>query len=44
MKESYLVFIEGIHKRNEPPGLSFFVHGQQRNVSNEDCIKQPGYL
>lgn len=40
----YLVVIERIDQRNESPGLSFLVERQQRNVSNEDCVKQPGHL
>lgn len=40
----YLVVVEGVHKRYEPPGLSFLVQRQQRNVSNKDGVKQPGYL
>ncbi len=40
----HLVVVEGVHERDEPPGLSFLVQRQQRNVSNEDGVKQPGHL
>lgn len=40
----YLVVIEGVDQRDEPPGLRFLVQRQQRNVSNKDGVKQPGHL
>ena len=36
--------VEGVHERDEPPGLGFLVKRQQRNVSNEDGVKQSGYF
>lgn len=40
----YLLVVEGVHERYEPPGLSFLVQRQLRNVSNKDGVKQSGYL
>lgn len=41
---AYLVVVEGVHQRYEPPGLSLLVQGEPGNVSNEDGVKQPGHL
>lgn len=41
---TYLVVVESVHERYEPPGLSFLVERQQRNVSDEDRVKQAGYF
>lgn len=38
------MLIEGVHERYEPPGLSFLVQCEQRNVSNEDGVEKPGHL
>lgn len=40
----YLMVIEGIYQRDEPPGLSLLVQGEAGNVPNEDGVKQPGHL
>lgn len=40
----YLMVIEGIYERYEPPGLSLLVQSEPGNVPNEDGVKQPGHL
>lgn len=40
----YLMVIEGIYERYEPPGLSLLVQGEPGNVSNEEGVKQPGHF
>lgn len=40
----YLMVIEGIYERDEPPGLSLLVQSEPGNVTNEDGVKQPGHL
>lgn len=36
----YLVVVESVHQCYEPPGLSFLVQRQLRNVSDKDGVKQ----
>lgn len=40
----YLVVIEGIYQRYEPPGLSLLVQREPGNVADKDGVKQPGHL
>lgn len=40
----YLVVVQSVHQRDEPPGLRLLVDGEQRNVSDKEGVKQPGHL